>query len=771
VNKLLHCVVLWFLCITFCNLSYSQNQNGEQPLAQILLELEKRYDIKFSFETNAIENITISPLKSELSLEQVISLLRQVTPLNFDILSGRFIAITPRKDTELNKDIQRLEEVIVTNYLTKGISKVNNGTIEVDTKGFTILPGLIEPDVLQIVQNLPGIISVDERISNLNVRGGTNDQNLILYEGIRMYQSGHFFGLISAFNPYLSEDVSISKNGTSAKFGNGVSSTISIKNNDVIDQRFSAGLGGNLLSVDGFAKIPTSKKTELQLSARRSFTDIVPSITYDAYFDRIFRDSELNTSNSTNTLLSLDERFLFYDFNAKFLYNIDETSKLRINALNIYNRLDYNRVFTTAQNTFQESQSNLSQVSHGASVSYSKILKQGINAFAQVYYSNYDLYAENNDITNDQSLTQENKVEDYGFRLDISKMNYNDLKFTGGYQFNEVGVTNFEDVTNPNFTSLTKEIIRTHAVFGEVDWYSNSRETYIRVGSRISYFEKLSEFLIEPRFAINSKFWDHFRLEVLGELKSQSITQIIDLQQDFFGIEKRRWQLANTSDVPLVTSEQVSAGLSYNHNNLLVSLEGYYKGVNNMTSRSQGFQNQFQFTSDIGTVIVKGIDFLINKRFNDFSSWLSYSYSKNDYKFENLNSNNSFPNTLDLRHVVNTSITYNLDNFRIGLGINWHSGRPYTQPSNFQDDTNSIIEYESPNSSRLSAYFRTDISAIYNLKLSGSIRGEIGASIWNVFNQTNIINRYYTFDSNNTIVEINNRSLKFTPNLSFRLNF
>lgn len=190
-----------------------------------------------------------------------------------------------------------------------------------------------------------------------------------------------------------------------------------------------------------------------------------------------------------------------------------------------------------------------------------------------------------------------------------------------------------------------------------------------------------------------------------------------------------------------------------------------------MTSRSQGFQNQFQFTSDIGTVIVKGIDFLINKRFNDFSSWLSYSYSKNDYKFENLNSNNSFPNTLDLRHVVNTSITYNLDNFRIGLGINWHSGRPYTQPSNFQDDTNSIIEYESPNSSRLSAYFRTDISAIYNLKLSGSIRGEIGASIWNVFNQTNIINRYYTFDSNNTIVEINNRSLKFTPNLSFRLNF
>ena len=138
----------------------------------------------------------------------------------------------------------------------------------------------------------------------LNVRGGTNDQNLILYEGIRMYQTGHFFGLISAFNPYLSENLNASKNGTSAKYGNGVSSTITIKNKDNLDQKFSAGLGSNLLSLDGFAKIPLSKKTELQLSARRSFTDIIASKTYDSYFDRIFRDSELNTSNNISTQLA-----------------------------------------------------------------------------------------------------------------------------------------------------------------------------------------------------------------------------------------------------------------------------------------------------------------------------------------------------------------------------------------------------------------------------------------------------------------------------------
>lgn len=770
-NKKLLCLIFFFSSFTFYNLAYCQELKEKQTLAQILLELEKQYDVKFSFETKTIEGISITPLRHGLSLTQAVNQLKLDTNLNFEILSNRFIAITPQKVTEAQNSIQHLEEVVVTNYLTKGISKTNNGTIEADTKAFQILPGLIEPDVLQIVQNLPGIISVDERISNINVRGGTNDQNLILYEGIRMYQTGHFFGLISTFNPYLSNDVTVSKNGTSAKFGNAVSSTIAIQNTDNLSEKTSGGIGGNLLSVDGFAKIPLSKKTELQLAARRSYTDFIVSKTYDSYFDRIFSDSELNTSNAINTQLALDERFIFYDFNAKFLYNINDSSKLRVNVMNMYNNLDYKQVYTTTNNDFQETKSELNQISFGTSATYSKRLKDGTNLSAQAYYSNYDLDATNNNISNNQFLKQENKVEDYGLRFDISKVLSPSLKINLGYQFNEVGVTNFEDVTNPNFTSLTKEIIRTHAIFGEVVRYSQSRNTYLRLGSRISYFGKLQKLIIEPRFAFNQKLSDYFRLEILGELKSQSITQVIDLQQDFLGIEKRRWQLANTNNIPLIKSQQVSAGVSYNQNNLLVSLEGYYKNVNNITALSQGFQNQFQFTNDIGSYTVKGIDFLINKRFNNFSSWLSYTFSKNDYHFENLNNGNSFSNTLDLQHVANASLTYNIDNFKIGLGLNWHSGRPYTTPSTTQDNSNNIIEYASPNNARLPDYFRTDISVIYNFKFSKGVKADIGASVWNIFNQTNIINRYYTFNSDDSMVEINNRSLKFTPNLSFRINF
>ncbi|NRD21081.1 TonB-dependent receptor plug domain-containing protein [Winogradskyella eckloniae] len=767
-NKKLLSLIFFILSITFCNRTHCQEQE-KQPLAQIILSLEEKFNVKFSYETKAIENIKVIPFSDNLTLKQVIEQLKQSTPLHFEILNDRFITITPIQPTEPIHRIQKLEEVVVVNYLTKGISKTNYGTIEADKKAFEILPGLIEPDVLQIVQNLPGIISVDERISNINVRGGTNDQNLVLYEGIRMYQSGHFFGLISAFNPYLSENITVSKNGTSAKYGNAVSSTIAIQNTEELNHTSSAGLGGNMLSVDGFAKISLSKKVELLLATRRSYTDLIVSKTYDSYFDRIFRDSELNTSNTTR--LALDERFLFYDFNAKLLYNIDSSTKLRVNLLNMYNNLDYNQVFINQDNDIEETNSVLNQVSYGASANFSKQLKQGLLLSTQIYYSNYDLDAKNHNITRHQQLEQENKVEDYGFRIDVLNSINSNLNVNLGYQFNEVGVTNFEDVTNPNFTSLKKEIIRTHAVFGEVERYSKSRNTNLRFGARISYFGKLKELIIEPRFAFNQKLTDQFRLEILGELKSQEITQITDLQQDFLGIEKRRWQLANNSTIPLVKSQQISAGLSYNQNNLLVSLEAYYKNVGSITAQSQAFQNQFQFNNDIGSYTIKGIDFLVNKRLQNFSTWLSYSYSKNEYHFENLNNGNAFSNTLDLQHVANTSLTYSKNNFKVGFGINWHSGRPYTTPSIAQNNNNAVIEYDAPNNARLPSYFRTDISAIYNFQLTKDIKTEIGASIWNLFNQTNIVNRYYSLNADDTITEINNRSLKLTPNISLRINF
>ena len=96
---------------------------------------------------------------------------------------------------------QQLDEVVVYKFLTTGLIKNADGSVELNTAEFGILPGLIEPDVLQTIQALPGIKSIDETVSDINIRGGTNDQNLLLWDGIKMYQSGHFLALSLHLTP------------------------------------------------------------------------------------------------------------------------------------------------------------------------------------------------------------------------------------------------------------------------------------------------------------------------------------------------------------------------------------------------------------------------------------------------------------------------------------------------------------------------------------------------------------------------------------------
>ncbi|MBT8320486.1 MAG: TonB-dependent receptor, partial [Eudoraea sp.] len=208
-------------------------------------------------------------------------------------ITAEELLIKPCTPIPLGLSYQQLEEVVVSQFLTTGIKRQDDGSITIAQEEFGILPGLIEPDVLQTIQALPGIKSIDERVSDINIRGGTNDQNLILWDGIKMYQSGHFFGLISAFNPYLTERINIIKNGTSAQYGEGVSGIISMESRNSLNQDAFGGAGFNLISGDAYAQIPLANNLAVQFSARRSVTDFLNTPTYSQFFDRAFQDSEV----------------------------------------------------------------------------------------------------------------------------------------------------------------------------------------------------------------------------------------------------------------------------------------------------------------------------------------------------------------------------------------------------------------------------------------------------------------------------------------------
>lgn len=761
-------IILFFFSIKS---AIAQNTSKEpQPLANILTELETQYSVHFTYVDQTITDIYIIAPDKSYTLEELLDYLKSEANLDFILVDQHNIVISKRINPLSNFITQKLEEVVITNYLTKGISRKSDGKTTIKTADYGILPGLIEPDILQTIQALPGILSVDETVSNINVRGGTHDQNLILWDGIKMYQSGHFFGLVSAFNPYLTTDINVSKNGTSVIYGDGVSSVIDMQQSNSLDQDFKAGAGFNLIHADGFAKVPITKQAELQVSARRSVTDFIFTPTYDQYLQRVFQDSDFsNSQQNTSSIVSNNERFYFYDIAAKLLYDVTDQDQIRFNFSTINNSLTYDQLSITDEN--KSLTNTLEQNNFAAGLQYLKYWNSKVTTTAQLYISNYDLKAIDFDVLNNQRQNQENKVSDLGLKINATNHVDDHLKLHVGYQFNEVIISNFEEVDFPDFTSFVKEVNRTHSIYGEAEFTSADKNTYARIGIRTNYIEKFSEFFTEPRLSVSHKLSNNFRLEFLAEFKSQSTSQIIDLQNDFLGIEKRRWILSNNEDIPLIKSTQGAFGIHYNKNKLFISAEAFIKNVEGITSRSQGFQNQFQFVNDIGKYQVKGIDFLINKQFETFSTWLSYSFSNNDYTFDNLNNNNAFRNNLDVRHAITFANTYSINNLNLALGFNWHSGKPTTLPADIQNTTNNSIEYKSPNSDNLSNYFRTDISATYKLKFGKKLDASIGASIWNVFNRRNIINTYFTTNENDEIVSVDNLSLGITPNISFRVRF
>ena len=669
-------------------------------------------------------------------------------------------------DIFLVSKIESLSEVYISNYITKGIDKMDNGSFSINLSDFEILPGLIENDILQTVQAFPGVQSVSETVSNINIRGGAHDQNLILWDHIKMYQSGHFFGLISMFNPQITQDVILYKNGTDVQFSDGVSGTIAMFTEKDLNNEFNGSLGANLIDVNGFADFPTGKHSSLQVAGRKSISDFAKTPTYNQFFERISQQTELeNTSNNT---VNSDKQFDFYDASLRWLYKISDQDELRLNFINASNKLVFNENSTV--NTIETSrESNIKQTSIAGGLNYKRTWNNNFQTTLNIYETDYKLEGINANINESQRFLQKNQVSETSIKLLTDLKLRQNIRLATGYQFVETEITNLDDVDNPRFKSLISEVLREHSLFSQVSLKSENYKSHLNIGLRYSFIDKFQKHIFEPRISFTQRIVKNLSFEVLGEFKHQNTSQIINFQNDFLGIEKRRWQLSNNESIPIITSKQASFTLNFETNNFLISADTYYKYVNGITSQSQGFQNQYEFIKTIGHYDVYGLDFLIRKQLHKFNLWLSYAYMNNNYTFETLE-DNSFPSNFDMTHTVTFGSALSTNKFKFSAGINWHTGKPITTPILNNPIENGSINYNSSSNDRLGSYFRFDLSALYLCNLGKKFKGRFGASIWNVLGNDNVINRYYKV-SNSTVFEINEISLSFSPNITMRIYF
>lgn len=819
--------------------SYGQSSSSSIPLASHLQSLESEFDIIFSYETKAIENVQITVSESISSLEEHLYYLQQNTPFIVVLQTKNSVLLIPDGQSDLvcisvkdamtkkavrdarlvldantyladhegkfkipyndsalklkidakdyliktfqlefdavqecqvlflNPFYHTLDEIVLTSLLTTGITKVASGGLEIDYEDFGLLPGLVEPDVLQSLQALPGIVSRGERVSYLNVRGGTHDQNLFLWDGIKMYNTSHFFGMISAFNPYMTQQVTLVKNGTSSKYGDGVSSLIDMKTSNTIVDSLNASVGLNLINLDAIIEAPMSKNASVEFSSRQSINSVWESPTYNQYFDKVFQNTEV-TEFETETSQQNDD-FSFFDAALNYKHQLTDQDYVKANFFYAQDQFELNR-FDLELTEVNTRTSNLEQENIAFGLFYDRKWNKSTSTQAQFYTSYYDLNAVNLNLLNQQRLEQKNRVNEYGVKLNVQHQLTSSLALEAGYQLNETGILNSQNINDPGFFEETRNSILSNSLYSEFKYRSANQLLNVNAGGRLNHYTKFNEVLFEPRLSLSYQIAKNLFIEVLAEEKSQVTSQTIDLQTDFLGVENRRWVMSIPDERPIIQSQQVSAGLNFITNSWVINVDAYHKVVDGITTQSQGFQNQFELVEDHGSYEISGFDVLVNKNFKSFSGWVSYSYSENNYRFDNLVPS-TFSNNLDIRHVVSTGINYEKNALKLSAGLNWHSGATATEPADQQTSLPQNIDYQFPNSSRLEDYLRLDLSSTYTLKLTDRINGIIGVSVLNLLDNENIYNRFYTVDGNDDIQTINQNGLGFTPNVLLRVNF
>ena len=667
-----------------------------------------------------------------------------------------------------------MDEIVTERYLATGIAKKTDGSFVIKPRKFGILPGLIEPDVLQAMQQLPGINSVDETVSNINVRGGTHDQNLFMWNGIRLFQTGHFFGLISALNPNLAHDIRIYKNGTSAFYGESVSSAIDISSRLKDIGAGSSSVGGNMIGLDFYTKIKASERANFEVTARRSFTDEINFPTYDRYSERIFQNTVVTAlENSNNVFYQSDKEFYFYDFTIGYHQKIGKKHDLYIDVIDINNNLDFTQANVTESDIIYQV-STLNQHTIGATAAWRTRWSDAHTTEVGLYGSYYNVDGRNASAQFVQVTEQQNNIIDAGIRLSDNYAVTDDIMLNTGYQYNEIGIKNADRVNEPLYSREVKDVLRTHALIAEAEYKPAESPLYARAGLRGNYIEQFARMYAEPRVQVSYGFAPSWKLELLGEQKSQTASQVVELQGDFLGIEKRRWILANDADIPLQRSNQVSAGISFKQNGWLFTIDNFYKNVKGITTRGQAFQDQLEQVQAQGSYRVIGTEFLVQKQFNNFYAWLSYTFNNNNYRFDGVEPKH-FSSSFEISHTVKSAVIYEWNNLKVALGSKWFTGRPYTPPllsvPTYNDNGQATIAYNYPNSENLANFFEIDLSILYTLQLSKKATMQVGFSELNLFNRRNVINRYYRINSSNAIEMVNTYALQRTPNAMFKISF
>ena len=628
-------------------------------------------------------------------------------------------------DIEMRESVIALKEVSVKAGMDKNVVGTQMGTVKLTIKNLKQVPTVFgETDLLRTVLTLPGIKSVGENSTGLNVRGGSTDQNLIQYNDAVIYNPSHLFGFFSAFNPDVLKDVELYKSTIPAKFGGRLASVLDISSRDGNKKKFVASGGIGLITGRLTLEGPLVKdKTSFLLGGRSTYSNwLIKTLDNENYnkSSASFYDVNLHISHEINEKNSLfltgyisDDRFRLY---GDTLYTY-QNKLASLKWKHTFNNRLYS-VFTAAHTKYQYAMGaaglplnsfdlkfDISQSNFKADLSYVLHPKHTLDfGLSTIYYKLHpgsfqpkgpESLIVPDELEPEQGTESAIYVED---KFEVSPR----LSITAGIRYSFYQYLGPRNV-NTYVPGLPIEYI-----------YQNGVKEY-GSGKKIKSYGGP-----EYRASIRYSVFDNLSLKV----SYNTLRQYIHLLTNTMTVSPTDiWKLSDNYVKPQI-GDQISIGLyrNFRGNKVEVSLEGYYKNIQNFLDYKGGDSLIMNHNIEAAVLNTKakayGVEFMIKKMTGKLNGWLGYTYARTLLRAINRespdapNDGNYYPSNYDKPHDFTLISNYRFSHrFSMSFNFTYSTGRPYTPPiGKYVIDGSQRVYYADRNQFRIPDYYRTDVS-------------------------------------------------------------
>jgi hypothetical protein len=614
-----------------------------------------------------------------------------------------------------------------------------------------------ESDVFRTIQYLPGVLAASQVSSGLFIRGGSPDQNLVLLDGMTVYNPSHLFGFISTFNTDAIKDVELSRGGFGAEYGGRLSAVLSITQKEGNREKFEGDAALGIISSKVALQGPLGEGSWF-VSARRTYFDLIAAL---------LPQDPLNPIPS----------FGFYDINAKVTQNLSPDDKVSLSGFLSSDFVGFNAAGLNA---------NLGVGNRGGSLRWTHVFGDNLFSTVNLSASNYlnNFSADLGGI----NFGVENTITDYTLKADLEWFASNALTVKAGFEstrflftykqsFSQTSNTS-SDPSAPATTQTVESVLNindwTHAVYGQFN-YQISDDFSVQGGLRAFYLLNNDALYFDPRLSARWQMNENISLKAAWGIYHQYLRLASNPNFTFF-------------DTWLPTDNSVGAGRATHY---IVSLETkpfegyglnfdvYYKQLNGLNEINT-FNTRSVRVSDIfffGNGFSYGAEVFLEKKVGDLTGWVGYAYGYVGARFDSIAGGAEYNPRYDRRHDFKVVGLYKLnETWEFGASFFFQSGQPFTgRSSRFQtflpDEQRGrgVTIPTTFNGQRLPPSHQLNLNVNYSTTLFG-LPARLLIDIYNVYSRRDILARIY--DTSGPTVQVRDITLlPILPTVSIEVKF